>query len=248
MSDAEFRDVFNLLVSTTDEYSHLLPLFEKSVLPRLSKTAGLLDVGAGPGLITLPLSTHFDHVGIVEPDPVYCMEAVNKVLGSGKLVTAFNGTWEAAQFGNHQYDLIICAHVFYFVAPERWDDFIQKMVPHIASGGRMAIVLVTNGDDASELIRHSLGIEEVGAYPFSAAVIENVRAHNYAFEVLPFEANITVKTAEKLLEVMALFPIMQYDKGSTKEQRLALIEEHFKGDGQYRMPYTVDAIIVEAPG
>jgi SAM-dependent methyltransferase len=247
MSDAEFRDVFNLLVSTTDEYSHLLPLFERAVLPRLSRTGGVLDVGAGPGLVTSPLSAHFDHVGIVEPDPVYCMEAVQKVLESGKLVSAFNGRWEDAQFGNHQYDLIICAHVLYFVPPENWGDFIQKMVPHIAPGGRMAIVLVAKGDDTSELIRHSLGMEEVGAYPFSAAVIENVQVINYAFEVLPFEASITAETAEKLLNVMALFPIMQYDKGSTKEQRLALIEDHFNVDGKYRMPYVVDAVIVEAP-
>ena len=56
------------------------------------------------------------------------------------------------------------------------------------------------------------------------------------------------ETADKLLEVLALFPMMQYDKGSTKEQRLAMIEAHFKADGHYRMPYTVDVLIVEAPG
>jgi ubiquinone/menaquinone biosynthesis C-methylase UbiE len=248
MSDSEFRDVFNLLVSTTDEYAHLLPLLEESVLPRLSRTDALLDVGAGPGLITSPLSTHFDHIGIVEPDPVYCLEAVQKVLSTGKLVTAYNGVWEAAQLGEQQFDLIICAHVLYFVASENWDDFIQKMVSHITPGGRMAIVLVAKGDDASELIRRTLGIEEPGSHPFSAAAIERLQAQNYASEVLSFEAGITAETADRLLEVMALFPIMQYDEGSTKEQRLALIEEHFKGDGQYRMPYTVDAVIVEAPG
>ncbi len=46
---------------------------------------------------------------------------------------------------------------------------------------------------------------------------------------------------------MALFPIMQYDTSSTKKQRLALIDEHFTKDGQYRMPYVVDVIIAEAP-
>jgi hypothetical protein len=46
---------------------------------------------------------------------------------------------------------------------------------------------------------------------------------------------------------MVLFPIMQYDQGSTAEQRLALIEGHFKEDGHYRMPYTVDVVMVEAP-
>lgn len=247
MSGPEFRSVFDLLVSTTDEYSVLLPLLEESVLPRLSKTEALLDVGAGPGLITSPLSAHFDHIGIVEPDPDYCLEAVKKVLEPGKLVTAFNGTWEARQFGEGQFDLIICAHVLYFVDPENWGDFIQKMVPHIAPGGRLAIVLVAKGDDVSELIRHTLSMEEPGSYPFSAAAIERLQEQDHVFEVLSFEANITAATAEKLMEVMVLFPIMQYDKGSTAEQRLALIEEHFKADGHYRMPYAVDVVIVEAP-
>lgn len=111
----------------------------------------------------------------------------------------------------------------------------------------MAIILVARGDDTSELIRRALGIQEIGAYPFSAAVIEAVQAHNYAYEVLPFEASITAETAEKLLNVMALFPIMVYDRGSTKEQRLALIENQFKTDGEYQMPYVVDAVLVGAP-
>ena len=247
MSDSDFRDVFNLLVSTTDEYTHLLPLLE-SILPRLSRTDALLDVGAGPALFSAPLSTHFDHIGIVEPDPVYCLEAVQKILPMGKLVTAYNGVWEAARFREQQFDLIICAHVLYFVAPETWDAFIQKMVRHLAPGGRMAIALVAKGDDASEVIRRTLGIEVPGSHPFSAAAIECLQAHNDAFEVRSFEAGITAETADKLLEVLALFPIMRYDKGSTKEQRLAMIEAHFKGDGHYRMPYTVDVLIVEAPG
>jgi SAM-dependent methyltransferase len=247
LSGSEFRSVFSLLVSRTDEYSKLLPLFEESVLPRLSKTEALLDVGAGPGLITEPLSTHFDHIGIVEPDRVYCLEAVKKVLQPGKLVTAYNGTWEVGRFGEQQFDLIVCAHVLYFVDPENWDDFIQKMVPHIAPGGRLAIVLVARGDDASELIRLRLGMDEPGSYPFSAAVIERLQENGNAYEVLSFEASITAETAGKLMEVMVLFPIMQYDQGSTAEQRLALIEGHFKEDGHYRMPYTVDVVMVEAP-
>jgi hypothetical protein len=198
-------------------------------------------------MITFPLSTHFDHIGIVEPDPVYCLEAVKKVLAPGKLVTAYNGAWESAQLGDQRYDLIVCAHVLYFVPPESWDGFIQKMIPYLAPGGRVAFVLVAKGDDTSELIRRSLGIEEPGPYPFSAAAIEALQAGNYAFEVLPFEAGITAETAEELLEVMALFPIMQYDTSSTKEQRLALIHEHFAADGNFRMPYTVDVILVEAP-
>jgi ubiquinone/menaquinone biosynthesis C-methylase UbiE len=247
MSASEFRSLFNLLISTTDEYSKLLPLLEGSVLPLLRRTDGLLDVGAGPGMITSPLSTHFDHISIIEPDPVYCLEAVKKVLAPDKLVTAYNGAWESAQLGDQRYDLIVCAHVLYFVAPEDWDGFIQKMIPYLAPGGRVAVILVAKGDDSSELIRRALGIEEPGSYPFSAAAIEALQAGNYAFEVLPFEAGITAETAEKLLDVMALFPIMQYDTSSTRDQRLALIHDHFAEDGRFQMPYTVDVILAEAP-
>jgi len=248
MSDSEFRSVFDLLVSSTDEYAHLLPLFETSIIPRLANTDAFLDVGAGPGLITAPLSTHFDHIGLVEPDPVYCLEAVRKVLATGKRVTAFNGLWEDAQFGQQQYDLIVCAHVLYFVAPDNWANFIQKMMEQLAPGGRMVIVLVAKGDEVSELIRRHLRIEEVGSHPFSAAAIEILQAQNRTLDVLSFEAAVTAETATQLMEVMSLFPVMQYDTGSTTEQRLALIEQCFKGEKQYRMPYTVDAVVAERSG
>lgn len=248
MSDAGFRSAFELLVSTTDEYSYILPLFENSILPRLSKTETLLDVGSGPGLITVPLSSHFDEVAIVEPDPDYCLEAVKKILEQGKVVTAFNGTWDAARLEGHQYDLIVCAHVLYFVPYQDWETFIEKMVPHVAPGGRMAIILVAKGDQASEQICRSLGIRELGLHPFSAAVIDIVKSKNLPFEVLSIEASITVHTAMELESMLPLFPIMKCDPGSTQEQRLAMVEEQFKVGDRYRLPYTVDVVLVEAPG
>ena len=62
---------------------------------------------------------------------------MQKALSTGNLVTAYNGVWEAAQFGEQQFDLIICTHVLYFVPPENWGDFIRKMVSHIAPDGRI---------------------------------------------------------------------------------------------------------------
>jgi SAM-dependent methyltransferase len=176
---------------------------------------------------------------------------VKKVLAAGKPVTAFNGAWELAQLGLHQlgqqrYDLIICAHVLYFVAQDSWDGFLQSMISYLKPGGRMVVVLVAKGDETSEAIGRWLGIKEPGSYPFSAAAIECLTARDHGFEIVPFEASISAKTAEALLEVMALFPIMQYDISSPEEQRLALIQEQFKHGDEYRMRYVVDVIVVEA--
>jgi trans-aconitate methyltransferase len=247
MSEYEFRSPFELLVSTTDEYTKLVPEFENSVLPELANMERLLDVGAGPGLVATPLSAHFDHTTIVEPDPTYCLETVGNILAKGKLATAFNGSWEEAELGQRQYDLLVCSHVLYFVESENWDTFLQKMVPHIRPGGRMAIVLTAKGDVVSETIQNALDIQEVGSYPFSAGVIDFAQRHGYPYQVFSLEANIRAESAEKLQDVLVLFPVMAYDNGSTKAQRLDLIEEHFKDEGQYRLPYTVDIVTIEAP-
>lgn len=247
MGQYEYRNPFEHLVSVTDEYSKLVPLFEESVIPLLSATEALLDVGAGPGLVAAPLSAHFDRVGIVEPDTDYCLATVNKILSIGKLVTAFNGFWEAAQLGDLQFDLIICSHVLYFVDQENWDGFLQKMVPHIGPGGRMAIVLTAKADEVSEIVGSSLRIMDVGDYPFSAGVIKHAQAHSYPYDVFSLEATITTKTAEELEEMLTLFPIMHYDNGSTMEQRLEMIRDNFQDAGKYRLPYTVDIVSIEGP-
>jgi SAM-dependent methyltransferase len=247
MNDNEFRSAFGSLVRATDEYPKLIPLMTDEVVPTLSSTDALLDVGAGPGLITEPLSAYFGEVTIIEPDPVYCLEAAKKILGQGKLITAFNGSWEAAPLGKRAFDLVVCSHVLYFVEPADWGRFVGKMISHLRPGGKLAVILVARDDASNALIRQSLDIQEVGSYPFSAKVIEHFESQGYDFDVLSVEANIAAETAQELLSILALFPIMQYDTKSTNSQRLEMIEHHFSSGEVYRLPYAVDIVTASVP-
>jgi len=247
MNDNEFRNAFGSLVRATDEYTKLIPVMREEVVPTLSKTDALLDVGAGPGLITEPLSAYFGEVTIIEPDLLYCLQAAEKILDRGKLVTAFNGSWEDAPLGKRTFDLVVCSHVLYFVEPANWNRFINKMVSHLRPGGQLAVILVAREDSSNALIRQSLDIQEVGSYPFSAAVVEHFESHGYDFDVLSFEANITAKTPQELLGVLTLFPIMQYDTKGTDTQRLEMIQHHFSSGEVYRLPYAVDIVTASVP-
>jgi trans-aconitate methyltransferase len=247
MSDSEFRDVFVSLVRATDEYTKLVPVMREEIVPTLPRTEALLDVGAGPGLIAGPLSADFGEVTIIEPDPVYCLESAEKILAQGKLMTAFNGSWEAAPLGKRAFDLVVCSHVLYFVEPAKWSRFIDKMMSHLRQGGQLAVILVARDDDSNALIRQSLDIQEVGSYPFSAAVVEYFESQGYNFDVLTFEANISAETPQQLLDIMALFPILQYDTKGTDAQRLEMIQRHFSNGEAYRMPYAVDIVTASAP-
>lgn len=247
MSSNEFRNLFDSLVSATDEYTKLIPMLKETVVPALSNTEALLDVGAGPGLITEPLSTHFGEITIIEPDSIYCLNATEKALSQGKLVTAFNGSWDDVSLGKRRYDLVVCSHVLYFVETFEWGRFIDKMISYLAPGGRLAVILVARDDNSNAVIRQSLNIQEVGSYPFSTAVVEYLRGQEHKFDVLSFEASISADTPQKLLDIMALFPILQYDTKSTEAQRLAMINEHFNVGESYQMPYAVDVVTVKAP-
>ncbi len=120
------------------------------------------------------------------------------------------------------------------------------MVPFIGPGGLMAFMLVARSDATSEQIRRSLGFGEPGLFPFSAAVIDIVQTLNLPFEVLSAEVSLEAGSAAELDQMLPLFPVMNDDAGSTLEQRLQMIEEHFRTGARYRLPYTVDVVLVSA--
>lgn len=110
----------------------------------------------------------------------------------------------------------------------------------------MAVMLVARSDATSERIRRSLGFGEPGLFPFSAAVIDIVQTLKLPFEVLSAEASLEAGSAAELEQMLPLFPVMNNDAGSTLEQRLEMIEAHFRTGDRYRLPYTVDAVLVSA--
>ena len=65
MSSAEFRSTFDGLVRATDAYTKLIPVLEETVIPTLSNSETLLDVGAGPGFLVEPLSRHFSEICLI---------------------------------------------------------------------------------------------------------------------------------------------------------------------------------------
>ena len=98
--------------------------FVAAVTESLRAGDTLLDVGAGAGRYAIPLASAARHVTAVEPS-----EGMRSALARGvaerKLdnVTIVPGYWQAAEVEPH--DVVICAHVLYFVADVV--PFIEKL-------------------------------------------------------------------------------------------------------------------------
>src|SRR5204863_4527497 len=66
-ADDEYRRQLDLFVRSCDEKARLLARLERLVA-RLPRRDSFLDVGAGAGDLTVPLSRHFDRTTAVEPN------------------------------------------------------------------------------------------------------------------------------------------------------------------------------------
>ena len=96
----------------------------------------LIDVGAGPGRLALPLALRCRHLTAVEPSPAmaqaFLEEAGNHNIQNVNLVES---TWEDAQ--TQPANLVLCSHVLY--TARRIDRFIEKLTAHALE--RVLVVL-----------------------------------------------------------------------------------------------------------
>ncbi len=87
----------------------------------------IMDVGAGPGRLALPLALRCSHLTAVEPSPAMAQafreEADNHDIRN---VTLVESTWEDAEV--EPADIVLCSHVVY--TARRIDTFLQKLTDH----------------------------------------------------------------------------------------------------------------------
>ena len=124
-----------------DEFLHVLQ-------PYLSPRKTLIDVGAGTGRHTTPLSEQLEWVTAVEPS-----EGMRSHIPQRDNITVVASTWEDAEVA--PADLVICSHVMYGVAEPV--TFIEKME---RSARERVFVMMRETDlphPAAELRRRIIG-------------------------------------------------------------------------------------------
>lgn len=95
----------------------------------------LLDVGAGGGRLSLPLSLNCRHVAAVEPSSSMAEVLSQQVSGlSIKNVSLVQAKWEDAEV--EAADIVLCSHVLYVVAD------IERYVRKLESHARQSVLVV----------------------------------------------------------------------------------------------------------
>jgi len=134
--DAEYQRQLALFVnSSTEKGIELVKIGE--IIAQLPHREAFLDIGAGGGDLTIPVSQSFKETVIVEPN----RKQAQFLRRRCPHFTVHNEAWEAIDLGAKRFSLVLCSHVLYYIHEGGWLSSIKKMHAHLAPGGRIAIVL-----------------------------------------------------------------------------------------------------------
>lgn len=146
--DAEFRRQLDLFSRCcTEKQAELLRLGE--VLDKVRSRERFLDIGAGGGHLTIPLSGLFQATTVVEPNARQAEFLRRRCPAFDIHCCGF----ENAPLAPASFDFVLCSHVLYYVTEALWPELVTRMHGLLAPGGRLAIVLQAPVGQVADLFR-----------------------------------------------------------------------------------------------
>lgn len=143
--DVEYQRQLALFVQcSTEKGIELVKVGE--ILAELARRRYFLDIGAGGGDLTIPISQSFAETTVVEPNEDQASFLRRRCPG----FKVYNDFWQKVDLGSRRYDFILCSHVLYYIGEGDWLTTIDKMYAHLEAGGRIAIVLQSPIGDVAD--------------------------------------------------------------------------------------------------
>jgi SAM-dependent methyltransferase len=248
-SDYEIEASINSPIETEsdEEYKRQLALFSNcstekgielvkvgEVIAPLTHRRSFLDIGAGGGNLTIPISQSFAETTVVEPN----IEQVAFFRRRCPHFTVCNHSWEDVNLGSNLFDFIFCSHVLYYIAEGRWLSTINKMYSHLEDKGRIAIVLQSPigqvADFFNQFTRYDVNILELWR--------DLIRDYgDGAVEVRYFMNEIFTDTLSDMVSI-GLFLLLDHRFKQYENEIAKYFETHHKVAGGYRI--TQDEILL----
>ncbi len=243
-----YKHVFDMLSKNTQEYEDFVKFIETKVIPILHHQNDLLDIGAGRGNLTRPLSFYFKQSTIVEPNQAFFDELMEWVRDSNTNVTGYNTTWEDVNIDTAA-DLVILAHVLYYVPVENHLEFVRKAYSHLRPGGCMILALNGTQSDIWKLCKQLYSPEEFAKLPYAEQLFENLLRWGFRVSYHPFNSTIATKTeadTRLMIDFLTLGKV-KFDNDDHVSIREAYLKSKLhKGDG-YSISSSGGIIVVTKP-
>lgn len=128
------NEIDELIYHTSDEKKVLLEALIKHFQNKNYQRG--LDIGPGPGLISLPMYEHCDHLTLLELLPEYESILKQRFPQASVIIDSI----ETIRF-NEKFDIILLAHVIYFFPIAMWPELIKKLLANLTEKGELLIAV-----------------------------------------------------------------------------------------------------------
>ena len=234
--NAEYQRQLALFVRcSTEKGIELVKVGE--IIAGLPRRRCFLDIGAGGGDLTIPISQSFAETTIVEPNEKQA-SFLKRRCPHFKI---YNDFWEKVDLGSKRYDLILCSHVLYYIEEGHWLTTTEKMYAHLEAGGHIAIVLQSPigevADFFNQFTRYDVKILELWR-----DLIQ--RYGDDAIEVRYFMNEIWTESLEDMVAI-GLFLLIDPRFNEYKEKIGQYFESHNKKAEGYRLTQDVILLVIK---
>ncbi|HOW56943.1 MAG TPA: class I SAM-dependent methyltransferase [Smithellaceae bacterium] len=234
--DAEYKRQLALFVqSSTEKSIELVKVGE--VISGLAERNSFLDIGAGGGDLTIPISQSFSETTIVEPNE----KQVEYFKRRCPQFNIFNNSWDKINLAGKRFDFILCSHVLYYIPEGRWLTTIKKMYDHLHQGGRIAIVLQSPVGEVArffnQFTRYDVNILELWGELIRKYGDDNIGVKYFLNE-------IWTDSLEDMVTI-GLFLLIDRRFAEKKESISRYLEANQKTDGGYKLVQDEIILIVK---
>ena len=246
MSDS-YINAFQKFLSHTDEKEIFLDEIAKEI--KKYNAHSLLDIGAGDGLLSIPLSKKVDRYLAIEPKGEY----VKKLQDTGLEVAQGEFPMEI----NESFDLVLSSHSLGSYRKENFESFVREAWKLVNSKGVLLMITYRGQEDDWTNLMDHIGVKKkefeikIGDY--------NRIGYNALIELLNSLGEIkTRKVVTKVVTdniedmIQALSFVFSYGKAEKKEQFLSfrtklekILNSKYKDDKGYYFPFQHFFITVE---
>jgi SAM-dependent methyltransferase len=224
--DGEYQRQLAVFVhSCTEKGIELVKIGE--LIAGLPQRRSFLDIGAGGGDLTLPISSSFEATTVVEPNSLQAHRLQRRCPG----FRVVNDRWDRVALGAERFDFILCSHVLYYIPEGAWLSTIEKMHTHLESGGCVAIVIQSPMGEVAEFFsrftRYDVNI--LGLWG------DLIRKYgDEAVEVRYFVNEIYTESLDDMVSI-GLFLLIDRNFRSHEDEIRKYFEECHKTPGGYRL-------------
>lgn len=173
LSPSDYEKAGTLFHRCTDCVKTILDIATSKVFPNLEHKNSFLDIGAGSGEVTKPLSLYFRNTSIVEPN------AESRKHYSSSDYCIFPNFFQDCIFPQ-KFDFALCSHVLYHIDVKLWPSMIDKFIDSLNPQGKGMFVLA-----AARGKIHDFFSGFNANYPNSNGIISHLNSIDAKYEVIP---------------------------------------------------------------